>query len=86
MLEKYFHYKKGFFTLGKFPNSFLKCIVTVHYGVVATVQKKIRTAKKKIHVGKGQFQMKVNQDEDKKKQVFLISNFHENTFNIKLSF
>lgn len=70
MLEKYFHYKKGFFTLGIFPNSFLKYIVTVHYGVVATVQKKIRTAKKKIYVGKGQFQMKVNQDEDTKNKFF----------------
>lgn len=64
MLEKYFHYKKGFFTLGEFPNSFLKCIVTVHYGVVATVQKKIRTAKKKIYIGTRQFQMKVNEDKE----------------------
>lgn len=42
----------------------------MHYGLLATVQKKIISAEKKIYVRKSQFQMKVNQDEDTRIKFF----------------
>lgn len=42
----------------------------MHSGVLATVEKKIRNVKRKIYVGKRQFQMKVNQDEDTRIKFF----------------